>query len=511
MSGSNRPVGALSGKAAYLNPGHGYVWRDSNYWGLQRGFVHNNIEDFSNVDTVNQYLFAYLYNAGADVFSVRELDPNPNMVVVDNDDESTGYVEQGNWFSSSLKGYKNGHAPYVNGQNPFSFGTNRLHKCVVGNPTASVAWIPEIPSKGWYNVYVSHAAYTNRSPRSHYRVYHAGGTTECYLDQRRRRFTWIYLGTFFFEAGFKPGASKVVLFNDSSSSEHYISADAVRFGGGMGLISRGTVGTSGKPRYEEEARYHIQYCGAPDYDGSRHDEADGWSARPRFGRWLKQGAEAYGAPPQDSVFHKFFIQTPAAVKVWEHMFIQAPKIPGMMSYATLCTMKSCMTYITAIASTFKNHGVGKRYGSYSENNPKNVGDLMPIFLGEWIFHDSADDMEMYHDPKFRQALARAIYQGVVKFWAKRNGTHVQLLPEPPRNFRCIQVNSHTVRLSWDPPLYNKGDNILGDAATGYRLYQGTHGRAFPAGQTYKAPQLISLILPPTQTTIFMCRPPMQVG
>ena len=47
-------------------------------WALQRSFVENNIEDFSNVELINQYLAAYCYNAGADVFSVRELDFNTN-------------------------------------------------------------------------------------------------------------------------------------------------------------------------------------------------------------------------------------------------------------------------------------------------------------------------------------------------------------------------------------------------------------------------------------------------
>ena len=86
LPSNDTPAGSLSGKDVYLNPGHGWTWRDSDYWGLQRSFVENNIEDFSNIDLVNQWLAAYCRNAGADVFSVRELDPQTNMVIVDNDD-----------------------------------------------------------------------------------------------------------------------------------------------------------------------------------------------------------------------------------------------------------------------------------------------------------------------------------------------------------------------------------------------------------------------------------------
>jgi hypothetical protein len=482
-----RPTGALTGKAVYLNPGHGWTWRDtSDYWGLQRGFSQENIEDFSNVELVNQWVWAYCYNAGADVFSVRESDFNPNMVVVDNDDGwdgTKGYYETGSgWFNSSLAGYKNGFAPYPSGVDPFTSGTNRLVQCVTGTPTATARWVPQIPADGWYNVYVTHGAYTNRSPQAHYRIYHAGGSTDAYVDQRMRRFTWIYLGTFYFESGVNQTRASVELLNDSSSTTHYVSADAVRFGGGMGLITRGNAGTSGKPRFEEEARYHIQYSGAPSslYDGSGNDEQDGWPARPRFGRWLRDAAVAYGAPAQDSVFisshTNAFDGTARGMDTYVYTGYEGTWHDTFRNFVHDEVLNDCQK---GYSSQFINHGIGKRYGTYSENSPSNVGDLMPIFLGEWLFHDNATDMALYHDPKFRQVMGRAIYQGIVKFWANRNGTPVYLLPEPPRNFRVVQTGPTSVRLQWDQPLTDS-QGVRGDAATGYRLYVSSHGRAFPA-------------------------------
>jgi len=485
-TGSGRPVGGLTGKAVYMNPGHGYVWRDSDYWDWQRGFVINNIEDLSNVDWINQYLFAYCYNAGADVFSVRELDPNSNMIVVDNDDGSPSYVETGSgWINSSLAGYANGHIPYVTGQDPFSFGTNRLATCVIGSATATATWIPNIPATGWYNIYVSHSAYTNRSPQAHYRIYHGGGQTEYYLDQRMRRFTWIFIGNYYFEAGFNASTGKVVLYNDSTSASHYVSADAVRFGGGMGVVSRGTSGTSGKPRFEEDNRYNLQFSGAPttvyeSSDPTNDDEADGWSGRPKFGRWLKQQAELYGATAEDSVF------------VSSHTNAYGSGVHGLNTFVFTgydgTWHDRFRNYVhdevlndlhNGYSTNFVNHGTGKKYGDYGEDYPGNVSDLMPIFLGEWIFHDDSLDMNMYHDPKFRQMLARAVYQGIIKFWANEKGAPSTLLPEPPRNFRCRQLSTTSIQLSWDTPLY--GGGIVGDAATGYKVYQSIHGRAFGAG------------------------------
>lgn len=519
--GSGRPTGALSGKAVYLNPGHGYVWRPaSKTWGVQRGFVYNNIEDLSNVDWIQSYLFTYLYNAGADVFSVREVDPRSEMVIVDNDDGndgSKGYFETGSgWSNSTLAGFANGQAPYVTGENPFSFGTNRLNQCVTGAPTATASWIPDIPKGGWYNVYVSHGAFTNRSPQAHYRIFHAGGETDYTIDQRERRFTWIFIGRYYFEAGVNANSAKVVLYNDSTSASHYISADAVRFGGGTGLIYRsqdGTGSVSGRTRYDEEARYHIQFSGATtstyDTAGSSYaephnqaDEADGWAGRPRFGRWLKQQAELYDAPAKPSVFISSHTNAGGGTGLGTFVYTGEEntwhdRFRNYIHDEVLSDLDK--GYTTA----YNNHGTGKKFGTYGENNPSNVSNLMPIVLGEWLFHDHADDMSWYHDPKFRMMMGRAVYQGVVKFWAAENGSPATLLPEPPRNLRVEQQSSTSVKLSWLAPETD-AQGIRGDAATGYKVYQGTHGRGFPAGTPTGSAALERTItnLTPGQTYYF---------
>lgn len=64
-----------------------------------------------------------------------------------------------------------------------------------------------------------------------------GGVTEFKVNQKIGGGTWVYLGTFEFDKG-NNDYGMVVLSNESS--EHgVVCADAVRFGGGMGNISRG--------------------------------------------------------------------------------------------------------------------------------------------------------------------------------------------------------------------------------------------------------------------------------
>ena len=81
--------------------------------------------------------------------------------------------------------------------------------------------------------------------------------------------TWIYLGTFGFNAG-RNNECKVVLNNLSSKVGRIITADAVKIGGGMGNIARGEV--SGYPRFCEAARYWLQWAGIPD---SVYSESNG--------------------------------------------------------------------------------------------------------------------------------------------------------------------------------------------------------------------------------------------
>ena len=69
---------------------------------------------------------------------------------------------------------------------------------------------------------------SNRAPDAHYTVYHAGGMSDVYLDQRIRPETWRYLGDFPCYAG----PVTVTLDNASSVTGTAVIADALRLGGG---------------------------------------------------------------------------------------------------------------------------------------------------------------------------------------------------------------------------------------------------------------------------------------
>ena len=144
---------------------------------------------------------------------------------------------------------------------------------------------------GKYAVYVSYQTLDKSIPDAEYIVYHKGEATRFTVNQTMGGSTWVYLGTFDFAKG-SSQENRVVITN---RSKHHgvVTADAVRFGGGMGNIERGGT-TSGYPRCLEGARYYTQWAGAPAtvYNGrlGQNDYADDINARSYMSNWLGGGS-----------------------------------------------------------------------------------------------------------------------------------------------------------------------------------------------------------------------------
>ena len=99
-------------------------------------------------------------------------------------------------------GFANGHIPYMSQERiPSVMEPTGLFNVLWASPPIGQSGHPVLPKADGIMCMFLIAAYSNRSPQAHYRIYHAGGETDYYLDQRMRRFTWIHIGTYFFEAG----------------------------------------------------------------------------------------------------------------------------------------------------------------------------------------------------------------------------------------------------------------------------------------------------------------------
>jgi hypothetical protein len=135
-------------------------------------------------------------------------------------------------------------------------GTARMIRTVKGRPDASATWRPDIPRRGRYAVYVSYKSLGNSVTDAQYTIRHLGGETVRTVNQRIGGGTWIFLGFFKFDKG-RDGC---VILNDKSEQEGVVTADGVRFGGGIGRVRRaGTL--SGLPAYAEGAYYNMVWSG----------------------------------------------------------------------------------------------------------------------------------------------------------------------------------------------------------------------------------------------------------
>jgi len=489
--------GFLSGRVVHVSAGHGFTWTSAlNRWATQRGNTNEIVEDLVSVETVNHYLIHYLENAGATVFTSRERDLNPRMVIVDAEPGGATstqgggrYEEHGpGWFDSTVSGFRAGLAPYHGNINPFAQGGNRVIQAVSGQPTASAQWIPNIPEDGHYRVYVSYSQHATRVRDAHYVVRHPGGDTAFRVNQELHGQTWVDLGRFWFYAGEDASRGSVILYNDSLEEPgDYVSADAVRFGGGMGDAARGTGSgvtnspTSGRPRWEECARYHVQFSGAPPsvFASTGNDRNDDVGARSRYAAWQHEHGE-------DAVYVSWHTNAPNPGR-GTSTFVYGPNAPdGSYNFTGVAGSDALARAIhdeivndvrRAFDPTWRDRGVFSAY--FGEINP-NHNPHMPAALVEVAFHDTLADALHLREPHFRKVAARAFYQGIVKYFAARDGVAPALLPEPPERVRVAGVDPWSARVAWAPsPVDSVG--LVGDAATSYKVYRSADGRAWDNG------------------------------
>ena len=474
-------TGALNGKTLFVSAGHGWVYNTkTSGWVTQRGITQGMREDDSNAEIVSYFLIPYLQNAGGTVFSVRERDRQENMVIIDEADDTAYetqdgiYEESGNWTTSDSTGYGRRVYPIERGVNPMVSGGYRYANAEIG---AWARWTANIPEDGFYHIYVSYRAGTNRTDSAVYTVKHAGGSTEVRVNQQHHGSTWIDLGKFYFRAGLSRENGSVTL----SGTDDIIIADAVRFGGGTGLIKRGGS-TSDKPRWEEAATHNIQFMGGANgetYGLSSNDRDDDVRARSRWAAWENETND-------DSLYIAFHSNAPCDT-------CDPDKYDGLSTYtynnnpaagsedlAEFVHYRILNSVKSLFDDTYKEIGNGLLSGDYGEINP-DCNNEMPSIIVELAFHTSPVDSARLKNPKYRDIASRAAYQGIVQYFAQKDGTEAVFLPGSPRNLRTKVNENGSVTLSWSAPESDSPNYYKGHPATGYYVQTSTDGNAFNDG------------------------------
>ena len=463
----DRPLTAgLAGRHVALWPSHGWLYANGG-WGWQRPRLFTSVEDLLTVAFVTQELAPMLERAGAVTLLARERDTRPGIVV---DDGDPGYAEVGDWRNGPA-GFER-RSSYGPGENPFRLGTTREP----GAGARGVSWTPTIPKSGAYAVHVSYAPGPDRPRAARYLVRHAGGTTAVEVNQQIGGGTWVYLGTWEFAEG---DAGAVTL---DAGREGTVSADAVRWGGGEGVVRRGG-GTSGRPRWTEASRYYQQFAGAPPsvYDISDADDSDyvdDYRSRGEWVNWLRgapygptgdRGNPGLGIPVDLALaWH-----TDAGIdRAGTIGTLAIYNTPGMDSTGTFPngTSRLANRDLADEVQTQIVRDVRQLYTADWRRRPlwdraysEATRPQVPALLLELLSHQNFRDMRHALDPRFQFDAARAVYKGAGAFLARQRGD--AFVPQPLRpSHLAATFDGGEVRLRWRPqpdPLAPAAD------ATGY--------------------------------------------
>ena len=502
----------MDGRHIALWQSHGYYYDSgSGRWMWQRPTLFQIVEDMYTQSYVIPYLIPMLENAGAYILMPRERDVQRNEVIADNDSTYTGYgrseySETGKWQDAGT-GFAARKPVYTGTENPFKTGSARQAECIQKgkkNP-ARIQWRPEIPERGEYAVYISYKTLAKSTSAAHYTVHHLGGSSDFIVNQKMGGGTWIYLGTFEFDKG---SEGYVSLTNESPegykfNSGSIVTADAVRFGGGMGNIARAPKNDkdavpeiSGMPRSAEGARYWLQWAGVSDKIFSQNEEEDDYKddymSRGDWVEWISRGSDMNpskkeglkipvdltlgfhsdaGITPNDSIVGTLAIYTLRSEG--------SQKLPAGESrmtsreYADMVQSQIVHDIRSEYDTLWSRRQIWDR--SYRESRTPSS----PAMLLELLSHQNFADMKYGLDPSFRFTVSRAVYKGMLKYLSNRYGVPYTVQPLPVESMGVSFGKDGNAVVSWSPCVDELEPTAMPE---GYILYTRIDNGGFDEGK-----------------------------
>jgi hypothetical protein len=522
-SNLSRPDKGLQNKNIALWQSHGLYYEQKLFrWEWQRARLFQTVEDLYTQSYVLPFLVPMLENAGANVFLPRERDTQDAEVIVDNDNPQSGFeVKEGknSWSTSLGTGFAKTKDIYLTGENPFEAGTTLLSGTVKNENPSYAYWKPDFPKTGEYAVYISYKSFPNSSQKAQYTVNHSGGSTLFSINQRAGGSTWIYLGTFRFDKG-KKDSQFVSLSNVSEGKNDVVSADAVKFGGGMGNIARkpNTEGMqdnrkssstepiqyfkheidpdpeiSGYPRFTEGARYWLQWAGFSDtiYSSTKNsnDYNDDYMSRGRWvnvlsgGSYVNPDEKGYGIPIDMSMAFHTDAGTNLNDSIVGTLGIYTRNSNGVFQFPS-GEPRLHSRYLTELIQTQIVNDVKKQYepiwqrrGIWDKTYAESRTPKVPAMLLELLSHQNLADMRYGLDPNFRFTVSRAIYKGILRYFSLMNNTPYVVQPLPVRAFTA-NTAANKVILKWQPVSDSLEPSAIPDR---YIIYTKTDSSGFDNG------------------------------
>ena len=478
----------LNGKHIALWGSHGrYYNQQQETWLWQRAKLWTTVEDLYTSSYTMPFLVPMLENAGAIVIQPRERDTQTKEVIIDNPNADGWIKVDSTGWGTDIDGV------LLEGENPFEKGGYLLEQAIKGNKQ-TLHYTPHLDA-GEYAVYVSYKTLPNSTSRALYTVVHKGQSTTFSVNQKMGGGTWVYLGTFAFDSD---TTRNYVTLSTIANGKEVVTADAVKFGGGMGNVARypqpdaventpsshtielrqteidsvellanqRLATTSGMARYLEASRYWLQYAGIPDsvynYTASRNDYTDDYCCR---GMWVNYLAGGSAANPKQEglgipVHLSLSFHSDAGVKRGDTI------IGSLMIYTDHDNDKS-KTYPTGVSRQ-----VARDYGDYMQSQI--VNDVRALYAPQWqrrqlqnssyaearypkvpavllelLSHQNYNDMQFGLDPRVRFVISRAIYKGMLRFIHEQYGTPYIVQPLPVQKMAMKRLANEEIRVSWE--------------------------------------------------------------
>ncbi|WP_281614009.1 N-acetylmuramoyl-L-alanine amidase [Flammeovirga sp. SubArs3] len=485
----------LYGKHIALWNSHGWYYEKSqDRWEWQRARLFQTVEDLLPTSFVLPYLSPMLENAGANVYMPRERDIQIQSLVVDNDGDRNGYSEKGTIYAGG-NGFLHKEV-YNDNEQPFSLGTYRKFRANKKKENV-IHWSTLGQVKGNFAVYISYASLPMSVDDATYTVQHQGQQSIFKVNQKMGGGTWVYLGHFYFDGSEGEG---VKLSSYSKHNDKMITADAVRFGGGVGNIQRGGS-TSRRARFLEGARYNLQYAGAPlnvyTPNENENDYKDDYQSRGEWVNWMV--GDTYALNPE---IENKGLNIPIDLSLALHTnsgISESDTTEGTLLIYSTTDMEKNLIFpdqqsrytnrdLADIVQTQIVDDIRVLYDSiwnrrelwdrrYSEAVYPNV----PTILIELLSHQNFKDMRFAMNPKFKFDVSRAIYKGVLKYLAYQYNQPYIVQPLKPVAFSTSLSNGEAI-LQWKPQL----DPLEKTAVpTYYKVYTNINNKGWSKGEVVK--------------------------
>lgn len=488
----------LSNRHIALWASHGrYYDQKKGFWKWQRPNLFCTTEDLFTQTIVVPYLIPMLENAGATVFTPRERDWQTKEIIVDNDKGVSGegswygeHTEKEPWTDTGERGFGFRNSILRDGENPFTMGTARMIRTTKKEDKAIAIWQPNFKEEGRYAVYVSYQTMPKSVDDAHYIVRHKGQETHFIVNQKMGGGTWVYLGTFDFDKGENP--FNCVALTNQSKRKGVVTADAVRFGGGMGNIERGGD-ISHMPRCLEAARYYAQWAGAPySIYGNKtgtDDYAEDINTRSLMTNWLAGGSpyvpakegkkvpiELSLAVHSDAGYERDGKSLVGSLAICTTSFNDGRLNSGISRFASQDFIEALRSNVTRDLSK-KYKRWNWRYlwdRNYSETRLPEV----PSAIIETLSHQNFPDMKLGQDPNFKFTMARSIYKTILRYVSQMHRRPCIVQPLQPHLFKATLTGDNKVKLSWKA----QDDELEPTAVpTSYNIYVAAGSGGFDNG------------------------------